>query len=145
MLHETGDSSIELAGRNYIAHEPEGKRFVRVDLLSRVDQISGGLARQPVHQRGHRDGRHDAVRHLRQLKAGSVACDGDVTERGQSTTQADGPALNHADDGYFSVAKRAVEIENRFAPFANAISLENRAGLAHRLATETEIVPCAFE
>src|SRR5262245_29490693 len=139
MLHETGNSSIELASRNYIAHEPEGKRFVRVDLLSRVDQISGGLARQPIHQRGHRDGRNHAERTLRQLKAGSFSCDGDVAERRQSTAQTDGPALNHADDGHFSVAKRAVEIENRFAPFANAIGFEHRAGLAHRLATETEI------
>jgi hypothetical protein len=85
------------------------------------------------------------VRHFGQLKAGSIACDGDVAERRQGTAQADGAALNHSDDGNLRVAKRAVEIENRIAPFANAISFENRAGLAHRLATEAEIVPCPFE
>ena len=34
MLDEIGDGGIELTGRDHVAHQPEGERFVRVDLLS---------------------------------------------------------------------------------------------------------------
>ena len=38
LLHESGDGGIELISRHDIAHQTEGERFLRVDLLRRVDQ-----------------------------------------------------------------------------------------------------------
>ena len=108
MLDQRFDAGVQFLMRHDVADETECQRFVRVDLRGRVDHISCGLARHAIDQRGKCDGGHDAVRRLGKLKARSVAGDGDVAQRGEGATEADGAALHDADNRRFGISESTV-------------------------------------
>ena len=101
MVDEGCDRAIEVGRRHNIAREPKCKRLVRVDFLSGVDHEGCGLARHAVDQRGKGDSRHNAMRCLGKLKSCFIARDGNVAERGQRAAEADGAAVNDANDRGF--------------------------------------------
>ena len=87
------------------------------------------------------------MRRLGKREAGFVTGDRDIAKRSEGAAEADGAALDNADNRRFGVAERTVEIENRFGAVAHGIGFRRGAGLrlSHRFSSETKIITRAFE